>query len=88
MLVEGGICGRHLGASEVRLQRAGRARISGRHPLVPYWLDDGRRLLELPLTTSFWGMLRKQGEVALPGDVAGAAAARAARARGCSSASR
>ena len=32
-----------------------------RHPLVPYWLDDAKTLLELPLTTVFWGMLRKQG---------------------------
>jgi hypothetical protein len=31
------------------------------HPLVPYWLDDERTLLELPLTTVFWGMLRRQG---------------------------
>lgn len=33
-----------------------------RHPLHPYWLGDTRRLLELPLTTVFWGMLRKQGD--------------------------
>jgi hypothetical protein len=32
-----------------------------RHPLAPYWLDDERTLLELPLTTVFWGMLRRQG---------------------------
>ena len=32
-----------------------------RHPLHPYWVDDERRLLELPLTTVFWGMLRRQG---------------------------
>jgi hypothetical protein len=32
------------------------------HPLHPYWLGDTRSLLELPLTTVFWGMLRKQGE--------------------------
>lgn len=31
------------------------------HPLVPYWVDDDRRLLELPLTTVYWGMLRRQG---------------------------
>jgi hypothetical protein len=36
------------------------------HPLVPYWLDDERQLLELPLTTVFWGMLRKQGEWLYP----------------------
>lgn len=37
-----------------------------RHPLVPYWLDDERRLLELPLTTVFWGLLRRQGEWLYP----------------------
>lgn len=31
------------------------------HPAAPYWLDRERKLLELPLTTVFWGMLRKQG---------------------------
>ena len=31
------------------------------HPLAPYWLDDDKRMLELPLTTVFWGMLRRQG---------------------------
>jgi len=33
-----------------------------RHPLTPYWADDEKTLLELPLTTVFWGMLRKQGD--------------------------
>lgn len=37
-----------------------------RHPLEPYWLDDERRLLELPLTSVFWGMLRRQGERIYP----------------------
>jgi hypothetical protein len=37
-----------------------------RHPLAPYWLDDGKRLLELPLTTVFWGMLRRQGDWIYP----------------------
>ncbi len=36
------------------------------HPLVPYWLDDEKRLLELPLTTVFWGLLRRQGEWLYP----------------------
>ena len=36
------------------------------HPLEPYWLDGDRRLLELPLTTVFWGMLRRQGEWLYP----------------------
>ena len=37
-----------------------------RHPLLPYWADDDKRLLELPLTTVFWGMLRRQGEWLYP----------------------
>ncbi len=32
-----------------------------RHPLHPYWIDAGQRLLELPVTTTYWGMLRRQG---------------------------
>jgi hypothetical protein len=36
------------------------------HPLTPYWLDDARSLLELPLTTVFWGMLRRQGDFLYP----------------------
>jgi hypothetical protein len=36
------------------------------HPLEPYWLDGDRRLLELPLTTVFWGMLRRQGDRIYP----------------------
>ncbi len=31
------------------------------HPVVPYWLDQDRNLMELPLTTVYWGMLRRQG---------------------------
>ncbi|GGD54009.1 WalW protein [Erythrobacter arachoides] len=36
------------------------------HPVAPYWLDDERTLLELPLTTAFWGMLRRQGDWLYP----------------------
>jgi hypothetical protein len=36
------------------------------HPLEPYWLDDERNLLELPLTSVFWGMLRRQGDWIYP----------------------
>ncbi len=36
------------------------------HPLHPYWVDEDHRLLELPLTTVFWGMLRKQGSLLFP----------------------
>jgi hypothetical protein len=32
-----------------------------RHPLEPYWLDEDKHVLELPLTTVYWGMLRRQG---------------------------
>ena len=37
-----------------------------RHPVTPYWTDPERKLLELPLTTVFWGLLRKQGETLFP----------------------
>ncbi|KLI63162.1 polysaccharide deacetylase family protein [Aurantiacibacter marinus] len=36
------------------------------HPVYPYWVDDEHTLLELPLTTSFWGMLRRQGDYIYP----------------------
>lgn len=32
-----------------------------RHPVEPYWLGAQRDLLELPVTTVFWGVLRRQG---------------------------
>lgn len=35
-------------------------------PLEPYWLDDQQTLLELPLTTVYWGMLRRQGDAIFP----------------------
>ncbi len=31
------------------------------HPLEPWWADHECRLLELPVTTVFWGILRRQG---------------------------
>ncbi|WP_340137528.1 polysaccharide deacetylase family protein [Aurantiacibacter aquimixticola] len=36
------------------------------HPAHPYWVDDERSLLELPLTTAYWGMLRRQGDAIYP----------------------
>lgn len=36
------------------------------HPEYPYWTDEDRKLLELPLTTCYWGMLRRQGALMLP----------------------
>ncbi len=36
------------------------------HPPAPYWLDRGRGLMELPLTTVFWGPLRQQGNWLYP----------------------
>ena len=36
------------------------------HPLVPYWLDAEHSVLELPLTTVYWGILRKQGDMLYP----------------------
>ncbi|MDZ4307121.1 polysaccharide deacetylase family protein [Allopontixanthobacter sp.] len=35
-------------------------------PLVPYWLDEPRGVLELPLTTVFWGLMRRQGDLLQP----------------------
>lgn len=37
-----------------------------RTPLVPYWLDEPQGVLELPLTTVFWGILRRQGDLLQP----------------------
>lgn len=31
------------------------------HPLRPYWIDRDASLMELPLTTSYWGPLRQLG---------------------------
>lgn len=31
------------------------------HPATPYWADDERKVLELPVTSTFWGVLRRQG---------------------------
>ncbi|MDC0886835.1 polysaccharide deacetylase family protein [Altererythrobacter sp.] len=38
----------------------------GLHPLKPWWVGDDRRLLELPVTTVFWGLLRKQADLLFP----------------------
>ncbi|MEO7384264.1 MAG: polysaccharide deacetylase family protein [Novosphingobium sp.] len=35
-------------------------------PVNPWWVDEERRLMELPLTTVFWGPLRKQGHWLYP----------------------
>ncbi|WP_374406598.1 polysaccharide deacetylase family protein [Pelagerythrobacter sp.] len=35
-------------------------------PLTPFWLDDERQVLELPVTTVYWGMLRQQGRMLHP----------------------
>lgn len=32
------------------------------HPLTPYWVDEQRDLLELPVTTVYWGLLRELGK--------------------------
>jgi hypothetical protein len=31
------------------------------HPLRPYWVDDARQLLELPVTSTYWGPLARFG---------------------------
>jgi len=46
--------------------RAGHGPDYSRHPLAPYWVDDARQLLELPVTTVYWGMLRRQGRSVHP----------------------
>ncbi len=35
-------------------------------PVSPWWVDEERRLMEMPLTTVFWGPLRKQGHWLYP----------------------
>lgn len=35
-------------------------------PLVPWWIDRAAGLMEVPLTTVFWGPLRRQGAVIHP----------------------
>ena len=36
------------------------------HPLRPYWIDRDAGLIELPLTTVYWGLLRQLGGVIYP----------------------
>lgn len=36
------------------------------HPLRPWWIDRAVRLLELPLTTVYWGLLRRHGRTIHP----------------------
>jgi hypothetical protein len=31
------------------------------HPVTPYWIDSERKLLELPVTSTYWGPLRRLG---------------------------
>ncbi len=35
-------------------------------PVSPWWVDEERNLMEMPLTTVFWGPLRKQGPYIYP----------------------
>jgi hypothetical protein len=37
-----------------------------RHPLNPYWVDPDRCLLELPVTSAYWGPLRELGPLLYP----------------------
>lgn len=32
------------------------------HPITPYWADAERELLELPVTSVYWGLLRQMGK--------------------------
>jgi hypothetical protein len=36
------------------------------HPVKPWWVGEDRTLLELPVTSVFWGLLRKQAEWLYP----------------------
>jgi len=36
------------------------------HPLRPYWIERSKGLMELPLTTVFWGPLRQLGKLLYP----------------------
>ncbi|MDT0507478.1 polysaccharide deacetylase family protein [Novosphingobium sp. MMS21-SN21R] len=36
------------------------------HPLKPWWISKRNGLMEMPLTTVFWGLLRKQGKAIYP----------------------
>jgi hypothetical protein len=36
------------------------------HPVRPWWIDRRGGLMELPLTTVFWGVLRQQGHLLYP----------------------
>ena len=65
MLIEGGIGVDTSVRAKFDYSYSGGPNFRG-HPLTPYWLDDERRLLELPLTTVFWGMLRRQGDWLYP----------------------
>lgn len=65
MLRESGIAMDSSVRSKFDLHAEGGADFS-HHPLKPYWLDAERSLLELPLTTVYWGMLRKQGNLLYP----------------------
>lgn len=33
-----------------------------KHPVIPYWVDDRHDLMELPVTTAYWGVLRQLGQ--------------------------
>lgn len=38
----------------------------GLHPLKPWWIGDGHTLLELPVTSVFWGLLRRSADMLYP----------------------
>ncbi|MXO68033.1 WalW protein [Altererythrobacter marinus] len=46
--------------------RAGHGPDYAAYPLEPFWLDGEMSVLELPLTTVYWGMLRRQGRLLYP----------------------
>lgn len=36
------------------------------HPVAPWWIDRAAGLMEMPLTTVYWGVLRRQGPLLYP----------------------
>ncbi len=65
LLRDAGRRDRQFGACASSITARGHGPDYRRHPLDPYWTDGPGSVLELPLTTVFWGMLRKQGRCAL-----------------------
>lgn len=51
------------------------------HPLAPYWLDRDADIVELPVTSVYWGLLRRQGPLFRLSQMAGVTRSLMARGR-------